>query len=136
MTGESTSSKMIQKIEHFIAEIKQLGLKIYNVSVEGTLLEFSFDVLAKPGSKREKKGLGDYGEIVLCFSARPTDGEANRAIFKTLSKSIGVPLSHLYFERGQKSKIKRLGVKIVFTDNKGVEYYLGKWKTLLTTKKR
>ena len=127
---------MMQKIEHFVEGISELGLKIYDVSLDGFLLEFSFDVFAKPGSKKERKKLGENGEMVICFSARPVDGEANRAIFKILSKSIGVPLSHLCFERGQKSKVKRLRVKIVFTDHKGVEYYLEKWQSLLTTKKR
>jgi uncharacterized protein YggU (UPF0235/DUF167 family) len=127
---------MVQKIEHFIEGISELGLKIYDVSEDGFLLEFSFDVFAKPGSKKEKKELSGKGELVLYFSARPVDGEANKAIFKILSKSMGVPLSHLSFERGQKSKIKRLRVKLIFTNHKGVEYYLGKWQSLLTTKKR
>jgi uncharacterized protein YggU (UPF0235/DUF167 family) len=119
---------------NLLEKIEGMGLKTFNGSGDESQLEFSFNVHAKPGSKKEKRFLGESGEIVLCFGARPVDGEANRAIFRILSKFLGIPQSHLHLEKGSKSKIKRLRVKIVFTDRKGLDYYLEKWRSLLIQK--
>ena len=118
-------------MENLLQKIEEMGLRVFNRVIDGSQIEFSFNVCARPGSKIEKRYLGENGEVVLCFGARPVDGEANRAIFKILSKNLGMPQGHFDLEKGSKSKIKRFRVKIVFTDRKGLDYHLEKWKSLL-----
>ncbi|MEE2742258.1 MAG: DUF167 domain-containing protein [Bdellovibrionota bacterium] len=118
-------------MENLLQKIEEMGLRVFNSVSDGSQIEFSFNVCARPGSKIEKRYLGENGEVVLCFGARPVDGEANRAIFKILSKNLGMPQGHFDLEKGSKSKIKRFRVKIVFTDRKGLDYHLEKWKSLL-----
>ena len=92
-------------MENLLQKIEEMGLRVFN---RVTQIEFSFNVCV-----------------------RPVDGEANRAIFKILSKNLGMPQGHFDLEKGSKSKIKRFRVKIVFTDRKGLDYHLEKWKSLL-----
>jgi len=42
--------------------------------------------------------------------ARPIDGEANTALLRLLSRTLGVPKSALSLERGGQSRSKRVGV--------------------------
>ena len=51
-------------MEYLLQKIEEMGLRVFNSASDGSQIEFSFNVYVKP-----------------------VDGEANRAIFKVLSKN-------------------------------------------------
>ncbi len=68
-------------------------------------------VKLKPGSSR--KGIaGLEGEqLAVAVHARPTGGEANRALIRFLADAIGVPASSIVISRGMKSRVKTVLVE-------------------------
>lgn len=67
-----------------------------------------YQVLAKPGSSREKVIETAPGELTIYFRAKPHDGEANEALVKILSKYLGVPKTSIKISRGARSRIKTI----------------------------
>jgi len=120
--------QLSEENQSFIQEFLRKGLQVSHV-VEGEMgdLSFSFRVIAKPCSKKERLFIDKGGGIVIALSAKPVDGEANGAIFKVLGKLLGLPASKMTLEKGLKSKIKQFRVSFTFTDHKRQDYYLKKW---------
>jgi len=52
------------------------------------------------------------GEYLISVTARPTEGEANKAIILLISKELGVPKTLVSLESGEKSRIKRFKIDI------------------------
>ena len=50
------------------------------------------------------------GRLTLCVRAAPTDGEANVAVVKVLSKTFGVAKSSVTIERGARGREKSVRI--------------------------
>ena len=124
--------EITDKAQNFIQEFNRMGLEVFRITEDkGGSLSFSFNVMAKPGSKKERLFLDSEGCLVVSLTARPVDGEANRALLKILGKLLGISSSKIMLEKGTKSKIKQFRVSFAFTDRKGEDYYLKKWNKIL-----
>ena len=120
------------KAQNFIQEVNRMGLEVFRIAEDKDgSLSFSFNVMAKPSSKKERLFLDSEGRLVVSLTARPVDGEANRALLKNLGKLLGISSSKIMLEKGTKSKIKQFRVSFAFTDRKGEDYYLKKWNKIL-----
>lgn len=73
------------------------------------LLEFLISVRVTPRAKRERIEIRD-GVLRVFISAAPVDGQANDAVVKVLSKSIGVAKSSIAIVRGEKSREKTVRI--------------------------
>lgn len=109
-----------------IEKFQKTGIRLYDVKTGLNQLSFSVDISAKPGSKKERIVIGESGEIMVYVNARPIDGAANMAISKLLAKKLGLSNSSINLDKGGKSRLKRFSLNYVFTDHKGVDYYLEK----------
>ena len=124
--------QLTDKAQNFIQEVNRMGLEVFRITEDkGGSLSFTFKVMAKPSSKKERLFLDSEGRLVVSLTARPVDGEANKALIKVLGKFLGISSSKIRLEKGNKSKIKQFRVSFAFTDRKGEDYYLGKWNKIL-----
>jgi len=124
--------EIADKAQNFIQEVNRMGLEVFRITEDKDgSLSFSFNVMAKPSSKKERLFLDSEGRLVVSLTARPVDGEANKALLKTLGKLLGISSSKIMLEKGTKSKIKQFRVRFAFTDRKGEDYYLKKWNKIL-----
>ena len=124
--------QLTDRAQIFIQEVNRMGLEVFRICEDKSGgLNFTFIVLAKPGSKKERLFLDSEGRLVMAFTAKPVDGEANKALLKILGKLLGVTPSKIMLEKGTKSKIKQFRVSLAFTDHKGEDYYLRKWNESL-----
>ena len=124
--------EIADKAQNFIQEVNRMGLEVFRITEDKDgSLSFSFNVMAKPSSKKERLFLDSEGRLVVSLTARPVDGEANKALLKTLGKLLGISSSKIMLEKGTKSKIKQFRVSFAFTDRKGEDYYLKKWNKIL-----
>ena len=113
-----------------ILKTKNLKIEIINSSADNFLI--AFDVWAKPGSKIEKVVVSNEGVLIIQTRSRPVDGEANQAIVDAVSDSFGIPNSQIEIFRGNKSRLKRIKIKICFTANKKEAYFKEKFSAILS----
>ena len=69
-----------------------------------------FSIRVTPKSHRDKVVGPTEGVLRLAVRAAPVEGEANRAVVKTLSKALGVPKSSISITAGQSSRNKRIRI--------------------------
>jgi uncharacterized protein (TIGR00251 family) len=67
---------------------------------------------AKPGIGGWRAGADGREELEVRVSESPTDGAANSAVIKLLTKALGVPRSEVDIVSGQTSRHKRIAVPI------------------------
>ena len=120
-------NKLTGNAQSFIQDVIKRGLEVSCV-VEDRMggFSFTFRVVAKPGSKKERLFLDCEGRLVIALTARPVDEEANKALLKILGKFFGIPATKIILEKGIKSKIKQFRASFTFTDQKGQDYYFKK----------
>lgn len=71
-----------------------------------------YPVRVRPGASRTRVG-GAYGEppmLVVAVTDSATEGRANAAVLRALSKSLGVPVSRLDIVRGHTSRTKAISI--------------------------
>lgn len=110
-------------IDSLIQILIQKGLKtdVLEKSVDAFII--SFDVWAKPGAKSSKEFISNDGVFIIQTRAKPVDGEANDAIVEAISKSFGISKSQIELVRGDKSRLKKIKVKLVITANKNQTFF-------------
>lgn len=110
-------------IDSLIQILIQKGLKtdVLEKSVDAFII--SFDVWAKPGAKNSKEFISNDGVFIIQTRAKPVDGEANDAIVEAISKSFGISKSQIELVRGDKSRLKKIKVKLVITANKNQTFF-------------
>ena len=67
---------------------------------------------SKPGVGDWKAGSDGREELEIRVAAAPTDGAANDAVIKLLSKSLGVPKSAVVIVSGESSRHKRIALPV------------------------
>ena len=68
-------------------------------------------IRVKTGAKADSIVLSDDSkEYLVKVTARPIEGDANRAIIELLSQELGVPKSQIELHSGAKSKVKRFNI--------------------------
>lgn len=107
------------------------GLKIYHFISSKNSAHFEFDILAKPGSKKENIVISKDGVLTIKTSGRAIEGEANAAIVVAVATVFGVPKSNVEIIRGDKSKNKRIKLLVEITANKNSEFYQQKISAIL-----
>lgn len=90
----------------------------------------AFDVWVKPGSKFEKKFVGDNGVLIIQTRSRPVEGEANISVIALVSELMGVTKSAVEIVRGEKSRNKRLLLLIELNIKKDKSYYEAKFSEI------
>jgi len=114
-----------------ISHLKSLGIEICNIKSDDEL-SFTIKVWAKPGSKLEKILVGNEGELIAFIKEKPVDGKANKALLKALSRWFGPAPSLIELDKGGKSRFKKFNLRYIFTEAKGVDYYISitnKWSS-------
>lgn len=120
---------MIKKLIK-ILESKNLKLEILETSINAFII--TFDVWAKPGSKMEKVFISSEGVLIIQTRSKPIDGEANQAIESAISQLVGIPKNQIEIIRGDKSRLKKIKIKLIFTANKKESYFEIKFNEILT----
>lgn len=113
-----------------ISHLENSGIEIFKPKVGKDELNFGIKVWAKPGSKLEKISIGQEGELIVHIKEKPVEGKANKALLKALSRWFGPAASQIELDKGGKSRFKRFNLRYVFTEAKGVDYYISiiqKW---------
>lgn len=67
---------------------------------------------ATPGIGGWRTGADYREELEVRVSAAPTDGEANAAVIKLLSRELGIPKSAIAIVGGETSRHKRISLPI------------------------
>jgi uncharacterized protein len=67
---------------------------------------------SKPGIGGWRTGADGREELEVRVGAAPSDGEANAAVIKLLSKKLGVPKGSIEIVSGETSRHKRIAVPI------------------------
>ncbi|MEO0141396.1 MAG: DUF167 domain-containing protein [candidate division WOR-3 bacterium] len=68
-------------------------------------------IKVKPGAPEDRfLGLGDDGIVHVAISARPTKGEANRALIRFLALAFGLPAKDIKITSGASSRLKVVDV--------------------------
>lgn len=67
---------------------------------------------SKAGIGGWRAGVDGREELEVRVAAAPTDGEANAAVVKLLSKELGVPKGSIEIVSGETSRHKRIAVPI------------------------
>jgi len=64
-------------------------------------------IRVKPGAPENRfLGLGDDGTLTVAVAARPTGGEANRALVRFLAREFGLSPEEVRITSGTRSRIK------------------------------
>ena len=103
---------MIASLKEYLIS-KKLNFQVNEESLKALIMEFS--VYAKPASKVEKMFIGPEGVLVIQTRVRPVEGEANEAIRLRVAELFGISKYQVEILRGEKSKSKRIKLKIEFT---------------------
>ncbi len=115
-----------------VSLLQNSGIEVSKVSHGEDELSFSLNIWAKPGSKIEKISVGNEGELIVYIKEKPVEGKANKALSRALSRYFGPSPSQIELDKGGKSRFKKFNLRYVFTDNKGVDYYISvinKWSS-------
>jgi uncharacterized protein YggU (UPF0235/DUF167 family) len=112
-----------------ILKSKKLLLEILDISSSAFIM--TFDVWAKPGAKVEKSFISKEGMLIIQTRSKPVEGEANQAIIEVVSVLLGIPKSQVEIYRGDKSRLKKIKVKIEYTANKNESFYEKKFIEIL-----
>ncbi|KAJ6440952.1 GNAT family acetyltransferase [Purpureocillium lavendulum] len=77
----------------------------------------------KPGASKGREGVSSVADdcVELCVAAQARDGEANKAVVRLLSETIGLPRTRLELVQGFKSRDKTVVLRDVAADG-GSEY--------------
>ena len=67
---------------------------------------------SKPGIGEWKAGADGREELEVRVSAPPTDGQANEAVAKLLSRRLGVPKSSITIVAGETGRHKRIALPL------------------------
>lgn len=121
----------MDEVHPLISHLKSLGIEINNIKSDDGL-SFSIKVWAKPGTKLEKISIGNEGELIAYIKEKPVEGKANKALLKALSRWFGPAPSQIELDKGGKSRFKKFNLQYVFTEAKGVDYYISvinKWSS-------
>ena len=65
---------------------------------------------SRPGIGEWKNGADGRAELEIRVAAPPTDGQANDAVVKLLSKRLGVPKSAIVIAGGETARHKRIAL--------------------------
>ena len=68
------------------------------------------EILVRTGASREEIGAEHDGALVVRLTARPLEGQANKALRKLIAKRLGVPPSAVRILRGEHSRRKLVAV--------------------------
>ncbi|MBL6989744.1 MAG: DUF167 domain-containing protein [Bacteriovoracaceae bacterium] len=117
---------MVLTTHPLIDQFKAAGINIHQYTTTDNYLDLAICIRAKPGSKLQKMLIGQGGEIIISTTKRAVEGEANKAIKKILSDTLGVSGSNISLDKGHNSKHKRYLIRFIFTKHKQVEYYIKK----------
>ena len=113
-----------------ILESKKLKIEILETSLNAFII--TFEVWAKPGSKIEKIFISNDGVLIIQTRSKPIDGEANQAIEAAISEFMGIPKNQIEIVRGDKSRLKKIKIKLIFTASKKETYFEIKFNEILT----
>lgn len=111
-----------------ILKAKNLITEIFSTSPNSFIL--AFDVWAKPGASVEKIFISKEGILIIQTRSRPIDGKANQSIIEAISDLMGIPKSQIEIFRGNKSRLKRIKIKVCFTANKKKSFYEKKFSAI------
>ncbi|KAK5995730.1 hypothetical protein PT974_04147 [Cladobotryum mycophilum] len=72
----------------------------------------------KPGASKTREGIRTVNDedIELCVAAQARDGEANQAVVRVLSETLGIPKSKFHLSQGIKSRGKTILIQEVVGD--------------------
>ncbi|MDO9181507.1 MAG: DUF167 domain-containing protein [Bacteriovorax sp.] len=119
-------------IEDLIEILKSKKLLIEILEKSPIAFIISFNVWAKPGSKVEKIFISNDGILIIQTRSKPIDGEANQAIIEAIAGLMGISKSEVEIVRGDKSRLKKIKLKLVLTANKKESFYEKKISAILT----
>lgn len=68
------------------------------------------ELAVAPRAATERIGPLRDGVLVVRVTRPPSDGEANRAVLRLVSRAIGVPISGLTIVAGERARRKRIAV--------------------------
>lgn len=114
-------------IDDLLLLLKSKNLKIETMEMNASAVIFAFDVWAKPGARVEKVFVSREGVLIVQTRSKPVEGEANSAIIEVVSDLLGVPKSMVEIIRGEKSRQKRIKIRLEFTANKKESFYSKKF---------
>ncbi len=107
--------------------LKNKKLTLYSSLSTEIELKFEFDLRAKPGSKFEQIVIdSETNQIVIKTQKRPVEGAANKDIVEKVSELFYVAKNNVAILKGEKSKIKRIQVHLIFSKQKTEDYFLEK----------
>lgn len=121
----------MEKLKLIFESFKAVLSSCFLYGVDENSIRISLPVMVRPSSKFEQITISDSGELVIKLQAKPKDGEANKAVKKTLSKKLGVSASSIEIIRGEKSRNKELLINFFVGKNKTVDYYVVRIKDLV-----
>ena len=114
-------------IENLLQILRSKKLLFEIIEKTSNAFIITFDVWAKPGARSENIFISNEGILVIQTRSKPIDGEANLAIVEDISNLIGIPKSQVEIFRGDKSRLKKIKIKVSFTANKKEIYYQKKF---------
>lgn len=109
--------------------LKEQKLAVYSPVSTDFELKLEFDLRVKPGSKFEKIEIDpSTSQMVIKTQKRPIEGAANDDIIEKISDLFHVAKNNVGILRGEKSKIKRIQVHLIFSKQKPELYFLERIK--------
>lgn len=114
-------------IDDLLLLLKSKNLKIETMEMNASAVIFAFDVWAKPGARVEKVFVSREAVLIVQTRSKPVEGEANSAIIEVVSDLLGVPKSMVEIIRGEKSRQKRIKIRLELTANKKESFYSKKF---------
>lgn len=119
----------MSKILEFLKEKK---LKIHSFISTDFELRLEFDMRAKPGSKFEQIAIDpETNQMVIKTQKRPIEGAANNDIIEKVADIFHVAKNNVVILRGEKSKIKRIQVQLLFSKHKTETYFMDRITSVL-----
>jgi uncharacterized protein YggU (UPF0235/DUF167 family) len=114
----------LSKILDYLIDRK---LKLHTFESTENELKLEFDLRAKPGSKFEQIVIDpETNQMVIKTKQRPIEGAANNDIVEKVSAFFHVAKNSVAIIKGEKSRTKRIQVKLVFSKQKTEVYFLDK----------